>query len=157
MTVKGTKLGWLVLLAALLLPGAALGQQAAGACPGCPGYGRMGGPPARRVFDPSTITTVQGQIAEILRYSRGRGHEGVHLSLTVGSETIAVHLGPDFYVDRQALTLAKGDTVEVKGSRVTLDGAPAIIAQEVRRGEEVLALRDASGVPLWRGQGRRWR
>jgi len=28
-----------------------------------------------------------------------------------------------------------------------------IIAQEVRRGDQVLALRDANGVPLWRGQG----
>lgn len=155
MRAKGTKLGWLVLAAALMAPDAALGQGGPGPGPGgCPGCGRMGGRGAPRNFDASTVTTVQGQIADIQRFDGGRGGGGVHLSVAVGSETIAVHLGPAFYVDAQSLELAKGDTVEVKGSRITLEGVPAIIAQEVRKGDRVLALRDASGVPLWRGQGR---
>lgn len=117
--------------------------------------GRSGGGPgggrgaAARAFDPATVATVQGDIVEIERIERGRG-AGVHLTLAAGSETLSVHLGPDFYVDAQPLTLVKGDRIEVKGSRVTMGGGPVVIAQEVRRGSDVLKLRDADGVPLWR-------
>jgi hypothetical protein len=113
----------------------------------------MGGPGAR-AFDPKAVTTVQGEIKDIQRFAGRRGHEGIHLIVAMGSENLAVRLGPGFYVDAQALKLAKGDLVEVKGSRITVDGQPIIIAQEVRRGDQVLALRDANGIPLWRGQGR---
>jgi hypothetical protein len=109
---------------------------------------------AEREFDPATVTTVEGEILEIQRIPRGRRHEGVHVILAMGAERLDVHLGPDSYVDRQTLKLAKGDRVEVKGSRKTLDGSAVIIAQEVRRGDERLVLRDAVGVPAW-SRGRR--
>jgi hypothetical protein len=115
------------------------------------------GAPGARAFDPTTVTTFQGEVLDVQRLAGRRGHEGIHLTVAMGSEKLAVRLGPDFYVDGQALKLAKGDKVEVKGARTTFDGQVVIIAQEVRRGDQVLALRDANGVPLWRGQGRRWR
>jgi hypothetical protein len=43
----------------------------------------------------------------------------------------------------------------VRGSRVTFDGKPAIIAATVRKGDEELALRDAAGRPVWSGWRRR--
>ena len=158
MTSKDGTLGWLLLAGALLAPLAAAAQGGPG--PGAGGMmggmggmgGTMGGHAGRR-FDPSTVTSVQGRIVDVQRIDRGRGHQGVHLALAVGSETLPVLLGPSFYVDGQSLKLAPGDMVEVKGSRVTFSGKPALVAQEVRCGGEVLALRDASGVPLWRGQG----
>ncbi len=150
--------GRTALLVALLAPVAAVAQGGAGAGTG---GGRMGGPGGaggrmfdQSLFDPKTVTTIQGEIVAIDRFERGRGRAGVHLTVATGSETLPVHLGPGFYLDQQSVKLAKGDKVEVKGSKVTLGGEPTIIAQEVRRGGEVLALRDASGVPLWRGQGR---
>jgi hypothetical protein len=154
MKVSGRNLGWLVLLGALLAPLAAVAQGGPGPGSGsCPGCGKMGGP-GGRAFDPKTVTTVQGEIIDVERVAGRRGHVGVHLTVAMGSENLAVHLGPDFYVDGQALKLAKGDKVEVKGSRIAFGGQPVIVAQEVRRGDQVLALRDANGVPLWRGQGR---
>jgi len=154
MGVDGKKLGWLVLLGALLVPLVAVAQGGPGPGPnGCPGGGKMRGTGAR-AFDPKAVTTIQGEITDIQRLAGRHGHEGIHLTIAMGSETLEVRLGPDFYVDGQALKLAKGDRVEVKGSRATLDGQPVIIAQEVRRDDQVLALRDANGMPLWRGQGR---
>ena len=104
------------------------------------------------MFDTSSVTTIEGEVVEVDRIEHRR-HGGVHLTLAMGSETLRVHLGPDFYVDAQDVKLAKGDKVEVKGSRITWGGKQALIAQEVRRGNQVLALRDANGVPLWRGRG----
>ena len=145
-----TKLA-LIVAAALAIP-VAVAAQAGPGPGGCPGCGRTGNGPGQRMFDPKTITTVQGDVVAVQRVE-GRRHTGVHLTVAVGSESVDVHLGPDFYVDAQALQIAKGDRIEVKGSRITFDGKPAVVAQEVRRGAEVLALRDASGTPAWRGQG----
>jgi hypothetical protein len=51
--------------------------------------------------------------------------------------------------------IAAKDKIEVKGSRITFDGKPAIIAAEVKKGDDVLVLRDASGLPVWSGWRRR--
>ena len=42
------------------------------------------------------------------------------------------------------MTIAPGDKVEVTGSRITYEGKPTIIAAEVKKGGQVLKLRDAS-------------
>lgn len=41
------------------------------------------------------------------------------------------------------------------GSRISFEGNPAIIAAEVKKGDEVLKLRDEKGVPFWSGWRRR--
>lgn len=145
---------WMALLIATALPFAAPAQAPAGAGGAGPGWGR-GGQDAR-LFDPATATTVEGEILEVQRIPRGRRGEGIHLTLAAGKEKLAVHLGPSFFVDQQNLKLAKGDPIAVKGSRITLDGEPTVIAQEVTRGSETMVLRDASGFPVWAGaRGRR--
>jgi hypothetical protein len=45
--------------------------------------------------------------------------------------------------------------VEVTGSRVTFRNKSAIIAAEVKKGDEVLRLRDSNGIPVWAGWRRR--
>ncbi len=135
----------LALLAALLaVPALSLAQ-------GGPPPGR--GPGGMRMFDPATVVTVTGTVTGETRVDRGMGHSGVHLSLKTADGEIPVHLGPDFWVDRQAVKIVKGDEVTVKGSKVTLDGKPALIAQTVTKGGATLVLRDAKGVPAWQGQG----
>lgn len=152
MTLAGTL--FLSALAVPIAPRADAAAPAPGACGPCGrGEGRGGGRGAgMRHFDAKTVTTIHGDVVDVERVARRR-HEGVHLVVAMGSERLTVHLGPSFYVDAQALKLAKGDRVEVKGSRTTFGDQPVLLAQEVRKGSEVLPLRDATGVPLWRGQG----
>ena len=76
---------------------------------------------------------------------------GIPLQLKTDQETISVHLGPSWYIDRLDARIEKGDTIEVKGSRVTVAGKPAIIAAEVKKGDAALKLRDDSGIPAWAG------
>jgi hypothetical protein len=68
---------------------------------------------------------------------------------------IPIHLGPAWYLDKQAMKLEPKDQIEVRGSRITFEGKPAIIAAQVTKGGAVLQLRDDRGIPVWRGQGRR--
>ncbi len=50
---------------------------------------------------------------------------------------------------------AKKKEIEVKGSRITFAGKPAIIAAEIKKGEQILTLRDKNGFPAWSGWRRR--
>ncbi len=70
-------------------------------------------------------------------------------------ETISVHLGPAWYIQRQDMKIVPGDKVEITGSRITFEGKPAIIAAEVKKGTEILKLRDENGFPVWSGWRRR--
>lgn len=138
---------------ALGLAGSALAQGRGAGC----GPGGWGGQGAYwRLFDPGKVETLSGEIVSLKRVRPMRGiSEGVHLELKTDRETISVHLGPAWYLDNQDPALQAKDKVEIVGSRVQLDGKPALIASEVRKGEEVLALRGADGTPLWCGWRRR--
>jgi hypothetical protein len=107
---------------------------------------------AQRNYDPKTVETVQGKVLSVGKLQqRGRG---VHVMLQTDKETIAVHLGPSWYIDKQTPKIETNDTITVTGSRVTVGGKPAIIAAQVKKGNEVLKLRDDNGVPAW-SRGRR--
>lgn len=113
-----------------------------------------------RLFDVKTMTTVSGEIVSLTQFTPMRGMTaGVHAKVKTAGETIDVHLGPAWYLESQDLDLKVGDKVEVKGSKVTYDKKPAIIAVTITRGDDVLVLRDSDGFPRWagwrRGQGPR--
>lgn len=106
----------------------------------------------QRMYNPATVETVTGTVQSVQKTTPMKGMQyGIHLSLKTDKETIPVHLGPGWYIERQDRTIAKGDSVEVKGSRVTMNGKAVIIAAEVKKGDEVLTLRDENGVPMWAG------
>lgn len=143
------------IIALLAIGIVAFATARAGAQPGPP-PGRGPGPrgSAARTYDPKTVETVTGDVVEVEHVSSQRAGGGVHLTLrTEDQKTLAVHLGPAWWVDRQSVKLAPEDHIEVKGSRVTVDGQPAIIAAEVKKGAATLVLRDAAGVPAWSGRG----
>jgi hypothetical protein len=132
---------------------AALAQRSA-PCWGKGGLG-MGGPYAR-MYDPSTVETLQGTIVSIDEVpSPSSMAAGVHAMVKTDKETTSVHLGPAWFVNSQDIKLQKGDTVEVRGSRITYEGKPAVIAAEVKKGGVMLKLRETDGTPLWAGGRRR--
>ncbi len=112
---------------------------------------------AQRNYDPKTVETVAGKVVSVEKTNppAQRGY-GVHLMLQTEKETIEVHLGPARYMEKQSMKIAANDTITVTGSRIMMDGKPAIIAAQIKKGDEVLKLRDENGVPAWSG-GRRGR
>ena len=115
-------------------------------------------PAGTRNYDPSTVETVKGEVLGVDHVASPRARSGgVHLTIKTDSETISVHLGPAWYVDAQKPLLQKGDHVEVEGSRVSVDGKPAIIARQVQKDGQTLMLRNTAGVPVWAGRGGRAR
>ncbi len=105
-------------------------------------------------YDPSTETRVAGTVQDVIQPQRGRGwyRTGTHLMVKSGDEILDVHLGPSSYISSQGFTFAKGDSVEILGSKVVVDGKNAIIAREVTKDGKKLTLRDSTGRPMWAGR-----
>ncbi len=110
----------------------------------------------QRVYNPATVETISGTVESVEKIAPLKGmNYGIHISVKTDKETIAVHLGPEWYIARQDIKIEKGNVVEVKGSRVTIANKPAIIAAEVKKGDDILMLRDSAGIPAWAGWRRR--
>ncbi len=126
---------------------------------GMHGRGRGGwGPESQysKMYDPKTVETISGTVDKVEKITPNKGMSyGVHLLVKTDKETIDVHVGPGWYLENQDVMVVKGDKIEIKGSRVNFRGKPAIIAAEIKKGNEVLQLRDESGYPAWSGWRRR--
>jgi hypothetical protein len=102
------------------------------------------------MYDPKSVETIKGEIVSVEFVTPMKGmSRGVHITLKTEKETIAVHLGPGWFVENQDVKLVPKDIVEVKGARATFAGKPAIIAAEVKKGDVVMSLRDENGFPAW--------
>jgi hypothetical protein len=114
------------------------------------------GTPYNRMYDPKAVETIAGEVTRVDRITPAKGMSGgIHMLVKTDKETISVHLGPSWYLENQDVKIEPKDKVEVKGSRITFGGKPAIIAAEIKKGDEVLKLRDESGFPVWAGWRRR--
>lgn len=104
-----------------------------------------------RMYDPKTVETVHGEVVSVAKLTdRGKG-SGASLTLKTGTKTVLVYLGPGWFIEKQDLTLASKDQVEITGSYITFQGQPVIIAAQVQKGDKSLKLRDPAGIPAWAG------
>lgn len=135
------------------------GQSMAQGRPGMMWRGSGGwgpGTPYNRMYDSKTVETISGEVTGIDRITPNKGMTGgIHMNVKTDKETVSVHLGPSWYLENQDVKIAAKDKVEVKGSRITFGGKATIIAAEVKKGEDVLRLRDESGFPTWTAWRRR--
>jgi hypothetical protein len=114
-----------------------------------------------RFYDSKNVVTVQGQVEKVETMSRPsrRGGEAMPgrqsqvVSLKTDQGTVLVHLGPAKFLEQQQFTPKVGDNMSVTGAKMTTGKGEVILAAEVKSGGKTLTLRDAQGVPVWRGQG----
>jgi hypothetical protein len=151
---KMKKLGILVIAISLLslLATDSFAQQ--GLKKGSSGW-RMGSQYGK-MYNLKTVETINGEVISIDRIIPLKVMSyGIHMVVKTDKETISVHLGPGWYIENQEIKFEPKDNVQVTGSRITFEGKPAIIAAEVKKGNEVLKLRDKNGFPVWSGRRKR--
>ena len=124
----------LILLAAMVIPHAAGGGQT---------------PAAEPRYDPATTVELSGVVVATREVPRGGALHGLHLVVEDGRENVDIYLGPADFMKQFDFTFAKGDQVDVTGSRVKWGGTTVVLAREVRRQSQTLYLRDAGGNPYW--------
>jgi hypothetical protein len=106
----------------------------------------------QRMYNPETVETLSGEVLGVEKITpMERMSAGVHVLLKTEGKTIPVHLGPVWFIERQDVRIKKGDKIEVTGSKVMMRDKPTIIAAEMKKGDEVLILRDEDGIPVWSG------
>lgn len=141
---------WALTALALAFSALLVVPASAGMWRGSGGWG-MGGA-YQRMYNPSAVETIAGEVVSIDKMTPTKGMSyGIHALVKTNKETIPVHLGPGWYLERQDTKIVKGDAIEVKGSRITYQGKPVIIAAEIKKGDVVLKLRDDNGYPVWAG------
>ena len=111
------------------------------------------------MYDVKAETTITGTVESVenITGAGGRGRRGMggtHLVVKTEKESVAVHVGPTAYLAEKGITLAKGDSLEILGSRVTVDNEAVLIVRQIKKGDKTWTLRDASGRPAWSGRGR---
>ena len=115
-----------------------------------PGMGYGGG-----FYDSSTEITVRGVVEEVQNSAYPGQWNGTHVSLKTDKETYDVRLGPTPFLSQNNFSIAKGDTLSVAGSKLSIQGTDLLIAREVTKDGKTLTLRNAQGFPAWAGRGMR--
>ncbi|MDD3580271.1 MAG: DNA-binding protein [Desulfobacca sp.] len=139
------KLGLVIMGCLILLAASAWAQLGRG--PGDQGGGIHYG----MMWAANSVTTVSGEVTAVEKYTPGRGGKlyGLRLIIKTEKETLPIILGPAWYIEQQDFAIAPQDRVEVKGSRLSIQGQPTILAAELKKSEKILKLRDGQGRPLW--------
>lgn len=111
---------------------------------------------SRMMYNPATETTVKGSVEDFTQGARGM-MMGTHLTVKTAEGETQVMLGPTQFIADKGFSFAKGDQVEITGSKITMGGVEWLIAREVIKDGKTLTLRDKSGKPEWSGgmMGRR--
>ena len=103
-----------------------------------------------RMYNPETLTTVSGVVTKVLKtIPENKMQSGVHIFIQEGDENIEVHLGPEWYLNENGISLKENDQVSVKGSKVEMSGEKVIIASHLTMGTKEVRLRSEDGIPLW--------
>jgi|SRR5690242_3648877 hypothetical protein len=105
---------------------------------------------AERDYDLKTVETVGGRVLSVENTTpaKRRGY-WTQLMLQTDKEVIPVQLGPFWFIVKETPRIEANDTISVTGSRMMLDGRPAIVAANIAKGNELLKLRQNDGVPFW--------
>ncbi len=112
----------------------------------------QGGPSG--LYNPATVATVSGIVIAKTPPSTQGLPQLVYLTLKTASGHITIFLGPDLNVDKLPVQIQNLDKIQVTGSKITWEGKPMILAATIKKGDQLLKLREPNGVPVWSGQGR---
>jgi hypothetical protein len=101
-------------------------------------------------YDVSAETKIKGVIDEVKdRQCPISGTMGAHLMIKAEGKVYEVHIAPTKMVKSYDVVFQKGDEVEIKGMKTTFQGVDAILAREIKRGNDDFVFRDPQGKPIW--------
>ena len=120
-------------------------------CAAFAGFAFAQNAPKTPKYDKATETKLSGTVDELKQVPGA--DEGTHFILKqADGKTILVHVGPEKFLKEIEASYAKGDKVEVVGSKVKSDdGEDEILAKEITKDSNTAVLRDSKGVPAWKG------
>jgi hypothetical protein len=106
-------------------------------------------------YDAATEFTTTGTIAQVLSGADETGLVGVHVEVKTDTGKLKVHVGPALFIGENNFWFQADDKIELIGSTVGHGGTAAVWARVIKKDGKTLTLRDQSGVPLWKADGRK--
>jgi hypothetical protein len=101
-------------------------------------------------YDPATVVDLMVVVTEVRAAAGENGLDGVRLIVRTEANTnIDVYLGPSSFLKEFEITFAKGDRIQIIGSKIKLAGSFIVLAREVRKDSTTLYLRGRNGEPYW--------
>ena len=102
-------------------------------------------------YNKATETKLTGVVEELKTVPGA--DEGTHFMLKEeDGKTILIHVGPEKFLKEIEASYAKGDKVEIIGSKVkSSEGEDEILAKEITKDNNTVMLRDGKGEPAWHG------
>jgi hypothetical protein len=101
-------------------------------------------------YDASTEITIKKAIVQdVKEVTLSNGQNRFRIIVKAGADTYEVCLCPKAFLEVLDSTFAKGDEVNVIGSKVQDGDNTIILAREVEKGQNTLVLRDKKGEPVW--------
>ena len=95
----------------------------------------------------------EGGVGLLVRaHTFGLGHTGSSetlLRIETAGGNVEIHLGPPAFVHERGVSIREGDGVEVIGSPMMPEQGSIVLARQIRKGDQVWAVRDPAGQPLW--------
>jgi hypothetical protein len=106
-------------------------------------------------YNPDTVETFTAEVISVEGHRRARPYGwGVHLRVRKNGEILPVHLGPIWFLNDYDFYVKEGETLTITGSRIMDEGETAVVASEIKVGDDLLTLRDEQGRPVWTAAGR---
>jgi hypothetical protein len=100
-------------------------------------------------YDPGTVVEFLATVMDVQEAPQDSPMSGIHLTVKAGSENLDAYLGPTAFLKEFEVTFAKGDRVQLTGSKVKWGRGQIILAREIRKEGTTVYLRDNQGKPYW--------
>ncbi len=101
-------------------------------------------------YDPATeVTLKKAVVQDVKEVTLSNGQNRFRIIVKAGADTYEVCLCPKAFLEVLDSTFAKGDEVDVIGSKVQDGTQTIILAREIVKGQNTLVLRDKKGEPVW--------
>jgi hypothetical protein len=102
-------------------------------------------------YDAAAEVTIQGKVLSVHnRQCPVSGTLGAHFMLEgINGKVYEVHLAPATFTRSFDIDFVVGEKVDVTGSVLVFEGKDAILARQVKHGNETVTFRDKKGDPAW--------
>jgi hypothetical protein len=95
-------------------------------------------------YDVANEIKLTGTIEEVKKIA-----DDTHLMVKAGGQLLEIDLAPSSFLSDMECAFAKGDVVEIVGSKVKLESGEQMLARQITKGQLTLTLRDPKGAPVW--------
>jgi len=100
-------------------------------------------------YNPRREVTFSGTVSGKTKGKVPGMAQGMSILVRSGKNLREVELGPAWFVGRQSAAVNMGDKVKVTGVPLRVGRQNVILARQITRGRNILALRDRDGMAYW--------